>query len=193
MIRTLIVEDDRLVLAGLVEGLGMAGYTVTGAASGEEALQLLAQVDPHLIVMDICLPGISGIETARRILEQRQIPLIFLTAFDQRDTLHEAIALGGMTYLLKPITVKQLIPVIQSALARSRDLEALRENKQNLAHALQQSREISIAIGLLIERHGLTAEEAFDVLRREARDTRRTTADVAQDVIAGLSDPGARA
>jgi len=193
MIRTLIVEDDRLVLAGLVEGLGMAGYAVTGAASGEEALQLLAQVDPQLIVMDICLPGISGIETARRILEQRQIPLIFLTAFDQRDTLHEAIALGGMTYLLKPITVKQLIPVIQSALARSRDLEALRENKQNLAHALQQSREISIAIGLLIERHGLTAEEAFDVLRREARDTRRTTADVAQDMIAGLSDPGARA
>lgn len=193
MIRTLIVEDDRLVLAGLVEGLGMAGYTVTGAASGEEALQLLAQVDPHLIVMDICLPGISGIETARRILEQRQIPLIFLTAYDQQDTLREAIALGGMTYLLKPITVKQLIPVIQSALARSRDLEALRENKQNLAHALQQSREISIAIGLLIERHGLTAEEAFDVLRREARDTRRTTADVAQDMIAGLSDPGARA
>ena len=193
MIRTLIVEDDRLILAGLVEGLGMAGYTVTGAASGEEALQLLAQVDPQLIVMDICLPGISGIETARRILEQRQIPLIFLTAYDQQDTLREAIALGGMTYLLKPITVKQLIPVIQSALARSRDLEALRENKQNLAHALQQSREISIAIGLLIERHGLTAEEAFDVLRREARDTRRTTADVAQDVIAGLSDPGARA
>jgi response regulator NasT len=192
MIRTLIVEDDRLVRAGLAEGLERAGYAVSVAASGEEALELVDRADPQLIVMDICLPGISGIEAARRILAERQVPLIFLTAFDQGDALGEAITLGGMTYLLKPITVKQLIPTVQNALARASDLNALRQTKHHLGRALQQSREVSMAVGMLIERHGVSAEEAFEVLRRHARDTRRNMADVARDVISGLQHPGAR-
>ena len=185
MTRILIVEDDRLVLAGLAAGLEERGYLVTKAISGEQAVQLADSARPDLVLMDICLPDISGIEAARKINDRLGIPIIFLSAFNAEETVREAVSLGGFVYLVKPITIKQLVPAIESVLARAGDLSKLRGSEQNLATALKQSREISVAIGMLMERHGISAEDAFELLRRNARDTRRKAAEVAQDVISG--------
>ena len=185
MTRILIVEDDRLVLAGLAAGLEERGYLVTKAVSGEQAVQLADSARPDLVLMDICLPDISGIDAARKINGSLGIPIIFLSAFDAEETVREAVRLGGFVYLVKPITIKQLVPAIESVLARAGDLSKLRGSEQNLATALKQSREISVAIGMLMERHGISAEDAFELLRRNARDTRRKAAEVAQDVISG--------
>ena len=185
MIHVLIVEDDRLVLAGLAAGLEERGYLVTKAVSGEQAVQLADSARPDLVLMDICLPDISGIEVARKINDRLGIPIIFLSAFNAEETVREAVSLGGFVYLVKPITIKQLVPAIESVLARAGDLSKLRGSEQNLATALKQSREISVAIGMLMERHGISAEDAFELLRRNARDTRRKAAEVAQDVISG--------
>ena len=185
MAHILIVDDDRLVLSGLAAGLEMFGYIVAKASSGEEALAMLDSVKPDLIVMDACLPGISGIETAKQIQQQSGIPVIFLSAYDDPQTVRDAIALGGLSYLVKPITVKQLVPAIESALARASDISKLKEQEENLAAALKQSREISIAIGMLMERHDASAEDAFEMLRAHARKTRRKVSDVAQDFLAG--------
>ena len=185
MIHVLIVEDDRLVLAGLAAGLEERGYLVTKAVSGEQAVQLADSARPDLVLMDICLPDISGIEAARKINDRLGIPIIFLSAFNAEETVREAVSLGGFVYLVKPITIKQLVPAIESVLARAADLSKLRGSEQNLATALKQSREISVAIGMLMERHGISAEDAFELLRRNARDTRRKAAEVAQDVISG--------
>jgi len=185
MIHVLIVEDDRLVLAGLAAGLEERGYLVTKAVSGEQAVQLADSARPDLVLMDICLPDISGIEAARKINDRLGIPIIFLSAFNAEETVREAVRLGGFVYLVKPITIKQLVPAIESVLARAADLSKLRGSEQNLATALKQSREISVAIGMLMERHGISAEDAFELLRRNARDTRRKAAEVAQEVISG--------
>jgi len=185
MIHVLIVEDDRLVLAGLAAGLEERGYLVTKAVSGEQAVQLADSARPDLVLMDICLPDISGIEAARKINDRLGIPIIFLSAFNAEETVREAVSLGGFVYLVKPITIKQLVPAIESVLARAGDLSKLRGSEQNLATALKQSREISVAIGMLMERHGISAEDAFELLRRNARDTRRKAAEVAQEVISG--------
>jgi len=185
MIHVLIVEDDRLVLAGLAAGLEERGYLVTKAVSGEQAVQLADSARPDLVLMDICLPDISGIEAARKINDRLGIPIIFLSAFNAEETVREAVRLGGFVYLVKPITIKQLVPAIESVLARAGDLSKLRGSEQNLATALKQSREISVAIGMLMERHGISAEDAFELLRRNARDTRRKAAEVAQEVISG--------
>jgi len=185
MIHVLIVEDDRLVLAGLAAGLEERDYLVTKAVSGEQAVQLADSARPDLVLMDICLPDISGIEAARKINDRLGIPIIFLSAFNAEETVREAVSLGGFVYLVKPITIKQLVPAIESVLARAADLSKLRGSEQNLATALKQSREISVAIGMLMERHGISAEDAFELLRRNARDTRRKAAEVAQDVISG--------
>ena len=190
MARILIVDDDRLVLSALAIGLETFGYVVSKVGSGEQALEILDTVKPDLIVMDVCLPGISGVEAARQIWQKRDIPVIFLSAYEDPQTVRDAVALGGMSYLVKPITVNQLVPVIESALARASDIAKLKEQEENLAAALQQSREISVAIGVLMERHDLTAEGAFETLRSHARNTQRKTSDVAKDVISGALELG---
>jgi response regulator NasT len=189
MARILIIEDDRLVLTGLVNGLEDCGYAVTKAASGEEAVSLAEAVRPDLLLADVCLPGISGIEATQRIREKLDIPVVFLSALDTEEVVRQAITLGSLSYLVKPVTIKQLVPAIESALARGSDISRLRSSEENLSTALRQSRGISIAIGMLMERHDLTAEDAFEILRANARRTRSTTGDVAGDVISGALNP----
>jgi response regulator NasT len=183
--RILIVEDDRVVLAGIAAGLEQRGYMVACAASGEQAIALADGASPDLVLMDVCLPGISGIEAAHRIRERHDIPVVFLSALDTEEAVRSAITTGSLSYLVKPVTIKQLVPVIEIALARARELGFLKDQGEHLAAALRQSREISVAIGVLMERHGISAEQAFETLRAHARHTRRKTGAVAQDVISG--------
>ena len=189
MARILIVEDDRLVLMGLSNGLEERGYKVIKATSGEEAVLLADTAQPHLVLMDICLPGISGIEAAQRIMEKLDVPVIFLSALDTEEVVRQAITMGTLSYLVKPITIKQLVPAIESALARGGDISRLKSREENLSTALRQSQEISVAIGVLMERHNLTAEDAFETLRAHARNTRSKTRDVASEVISGALSP----
>lgn len=183
--RILLVDDDRLTLVFLADGLRKHGYVVATASTGEEALAVIERFDPHLIVMDICMPGISGVEAAERIRALRDIPVIFLSAYEDPEVLRDSIAAGGMVYLLKPLTVPQLVPPIESALARAAEMRQLRASEETLSTALKHSREISTAVGMLMERNAVSAEAAFEMLRTRARDTRRKAVDVAQEVIAG--------
>ena len=185
MASILIVDDDRLILAGLANGLEERGYVVHKAATGEEAVALADIAQPDLVLMDICLPGISGIEAARRIQEKANVPVIFLSATDSEEVVRMAIELGSISYLVKPITITQLVPAVENALARSRDISKLRGSEEHLSTALTQSRDISVAIGILMERYNTTAEDAFEMLRAHARSTRLKTTDVAKGVIAG--------
>ena len=185
MASILIVDDDRLILSGLASGLEERGYVVHKAATGEEAVALADTVQPDLVLMDICLPGISGIEAARLIRDKVNVPVIFLTAIDDEEVVRVAIALGSINYLVKPITISQLVPAIENALARSRDISKLRSSEEHLSTALRQSRDISVAIGMLMERYNISAEDAFEMLRSHARSTRLKTVDIAKDVIAG--------
>jgi len=183
--RILIVEDDRLALAALVVGLEASGYIVAKAGTGEDALSVCADFDPHLIVMDICLPGISGIEATRQIRMKQDVPVIFLSAVEDAEVVQETIALSSTIHLVKPITLTQLIPAIESMLARNKEIRTLRVSEENLSSALKQSREISVAVGMLMERHNVSAQDAFELLRQHARATRRKTGDVAKDVATG--------
>ena len=194
MASILIVDDDRLILTGLANGLEERGYVVHKAATGEEAVALADTAQPDLALMDICLPGISGIEAAREIQEKANVPVIFLSATDNVETVRVAIALGSLSYLVKPVTITQLVPAVENALARARDISKLRSSGEHLSTALTQSRDISVAIGMLMERCDMTAEDAFEMLRAHARSTRSKTTDVAKGVIAGTLqlDPKAR-
>ncbi len=183
--RILIVEDDRLALATMVVGLEAHGYTIAKAGSGEEALSVCVAFNPHLIVMDICLPGISGVEAVRQIRMKQDVPVIFLSAVEDIEVVKETITLSSAIHLVKPITLTQLIPAIESMLARGKEIRTLRVSEENLSSALKQSREISVAVGMLMERHNFSAENAFELLRSHARVTRRKTGDVAKDVVTG--------
>ncbi len=180
--RLLIVEDDRLVLATLDTGLTKAGYAVTTASDGAEALEWLDKNDFDLVVLDIRMPGIPGTEVAA-VLAEREIPFLVLTAYGEAELVRTMVERGALGYLVKPVELGQIQPAIEAALERARELRALRETGQHLQHALNGDRNTSKAVGILMERYRLTAEDAFQKLRMHARSRRRKLAEVAHELV----------
>ena len=179
----LVVEDDRLVLSNLAEGLEQAGFAVLRATTGEDAVRVCGKEHPDLVIMDVRLPGLSGIEAARKIHETSETPVFFLSAFDSEDLVKEAVAEGGLGYLVKPVRFNQVLTSIEAALARAADINALKTAAENLGIALQGDRNIGIATGIIMERHRLTAADAFEALRRHARSQQRKLGEVAVEIV----------
>ena len=177
-----MVDDDRLVLAALAEGLRTAGYRVTGSASGEDALGLVAHDVPDLALLDVRMSGMTGIELGGK-LRELGIPFLFLSAYGDQEIVRQAAEEGALGYLVKPLDIQQIVPSIEAALARGGDLRKLRENEAQLNNALAGSREISMAVGLLMMRDRLNRKQAFDLLRDNARSQRRPVAEVAKELL----------
>lgn len=181
--RVLVVDDDRLILATLSEGLKQAGYDVMEAESGEEGMTLARDGNPDIAILDMRMPGLSGLEVARWLQIHTDTPYLFLSAYGDENTVADAVNEGAMGYLVKPLDVLQVIPALEAALARSRELRRLVDNEANLEQALQQGRQISMAVGLLMERYRLTEREAFERLRGHARSERIKVSDLAAQLL----------
>lgn len=181
--KVLLVDDDRLVLATLSSGLEKAGYAVQACASAEEARRVLGLERPDIAVLDVRMPGQSGLELAKQLQEHPGLPFIFLTAYGDEDIVREAIAHGALGYLVKPVDIHQLIPAIEAAVARAADLWDLRNTERQLQTALNENREVSMAVGLLVERRRISRQQAFDALRATARTQRRKIGEVAEEIL----------
>jgi response regulator NasT len=179
----LAVDDERLVLASLVHGLRAAGYRVSGAASGEEALAMVEKVKPDLALLDMRMPGLSGLEVAERFAADHGIPFVFLSAYGDRDVVEQAAQHGALGYLVKPLDVAPIIPTIEAALVRAAGIRELLETEAKLQLALESGREINTAVGLIMERRGLGRNEAFETLREHARSQRRKLREVAEEIV----------
>ncbi len=179
----LIVDDDRLILATLSMGLQQAGYEILQAASGEEALQIVAENTPDLAVLDVRMPNMSGIELAKYLRENTTIPFMFFSAYSSIDIAKQAADYGAVGYLVKPIDTTQIIPAIESGLARAAEIKGLRRTEADLTAALAAGREVSIATGVLIERYHMSRDTAFETLRIYARTHQRKLNDVATELI----------
>jgi response regulator NasT len=177
----LVVDDDRLVLAALVEGLRTAGYRVTSVASGEDALGITDT--PDLALLDVRMPGMGGIELGRKLRERGGVPFLFLSAYGDQEIVKQAAEEGALGYLVKPLDIQQIVPSIEAALARGSDIRKLRDSEAQLTTALAGSREISMAVGLLMMRDRLDREQAFDLLRSHARSQRRAVTEIAKDLL----------
>ena len=138
--RILVADDDALVLATLSAGLRELGYTVSEASSGMEAVRICDEENPDLAILDMRMPGMSGIEAARQIVTTSRVPFIFLSAFDDADIVEQAIAEGALGYLVKPVSAPQIVPTIEAALSRSSDMDSLKQKEENLSAALNASR-----------------------------------------------------
>ena len=185
-ISILVVDDDRLILFTLAQGLRDAGFTVIEASSGEQAIELCGDFAPDLAILDMRMPGLSGLDVARWLKENTDTPFIFLSAYDDHETVQQAVAEGALGYLVKPVDVPHMVPTLRAALMRSQELRALRQNELHLQHALNSGRDISVAIGILMERYNYGQQEAFEKLRRAARDQRRKAGDLAGDIVNGM-------
>ena len=183
--RILVAEDEtiiRLDLRGLLE---RAGYDVVAEArDGEEAVALAREHRPELAIMDVKMPKLDGIEAAKRILDEQPIPIVMLTAYGQDELVNRAVEAGVFGYLVKPFREQDLLPAIHTARARHEELVALREEAESLADALAARKAIERAKGLLMEKEGLSEEEAFGRLRKASQISGRPLKVVAEALIA---------
>src|SRR5213596_2542207 len=185
--RILIDEDETIIRLDLRELLEHAGFEVCGEAKdGEEAIGLARSEQPDLAVLDVKMPKLDGIEAARRILEERPIPIVMLTAYGQDEILERAAEAGVFGYLVKPFREQDLVPAIATARARHEELAAVREEAESLADALAARKTIERAKGLLMEKEGLTEDEAFARLRKASQASQRPLKVIAEAVVATL-------
>jgi two-component system, response regulator PdtaR len=186
-VRVLIAEDETIIRLDLKDLLERAGFDVCAEAKdGLEAVELARSEQPDVAVLDVKMPNLDGIEAARRILDERPIPIVMLTAYGQDELVSRAIEAGVFGYLVKPFREQDLLPAIKTARARYEELEALREEAESLSEALSARKVIERAKGLLMAKENLTEEEAFARLRKASQLSGRPLKVVAEAVVATL-------
>jgi AmiR/NasT family two-component response regulator len=187
--RILVAEDETIIRLDLRKTLEDAGFDVCAEArNGEEAVELAASERPDLAILDVKMPKVDGIEAARRILAERPIPIVMLTAYDHEELVSRAVEAGVFGYLVKPFRESDLLPAIRAARARHAELEALREEAESLAEALATRKVVERAKGLLMEREGISEQQAFARLRRASQSSNRPMKVVAEALIATFDE-----
>ena len=180
--RIVVAEDEALIRLDLVEMLVEAGYEVVAEASnGEEAIALAEKHKPDLAILDVKMPILDGISAAEKIIAIS--PVLILTAFSQRDLVDRARDAGAMAYVVKPFSISDLVPAIEIAISRHRQLKALEAEVANLNDRLETRKIVDRAKGILMQALNLSEPESFSWIQRAAMDRRISMKAVAQAVI----------
>jgi response regulator NasT len=182
-----LVDDDPVVLNSLGSGLIAHGYEVETCKNGKLALEANRKNAPDLIVLDFNMPGLSGIETIDAMGKERNCPVIILTAYSDINIVKAAVGAGVSAYLVKPVEAERLAPSIEAALVRYKEVVALLQQDANVQDILEKNRIINAAVGIVMERCRLPFDEAFEQLRRHARNERRVLKELAFELVDSLS------
>ena len=195
--KILVVDDDRLVLATLAHGLSQAGYDVIDADNGDDAILLAREHRPGLALLDIRMQGKSGFDVAAYLREYCHIPFMFLSAFSDAATTAQVKALGAVAYLVKPLSIGEILPVVQAAFveidARGRsEPREPREPRATVEAVLASPAEplVWMAVGVLMQRHSVARGPALERLYRSAAAQGRSPADHSHALLEALEQPG---
>ena len=190
--RVVIAEDEALIRLDLKETLEEEGYEVVGETGrGDEAVDLVDSLRPDLAILDIKMPGKTGLEAAKEIAGGRKAAVLILTAFSQRDLIEQARDAGALAYLVKPFQKSELLPAVEVALGRFREMQALDGEVQGLQEQLETRRLVDRAKGILMDKHGLSESDSFSFIQKTAMNERRSMKSVAEEVVAGQLAPPA--
>jgi response regulator NasT len=182
--RVVIAEDEAIIRLDLKELLEEEGYEVVGETGrGDEALELVRQTEPDLVILDIKMPGLDGLSAARHITSERLAAVLVLTAFSQRDLVEQARDAGALAYLVKPFQKSDLVPAIEMALGRHAELTSLERDVGDLAERLEARKLIDRAKGILMDHHGKTEQEAWRFLQQQAMHNRVKVHEIARRVV----------
>ena len=185
--RVLIAEDETLIRLDLTGMLQSAGFDVCAEArDGVEAVELARSEQPDLAILDVKMPRLDGIESARRILDERPIPIVIVSAYTATSLVERAAEAGVFGYLSKPFREEDLLPAIATARARFGQLAAVRDQVETLAEALAARKVIERAKGILMAKDGLTEDAAFGRLRKASQTSGRPLRVIAEAVVATM-------
>lgn len=188
--RVVIAEDEAIIRLDLKETLEEEGYEVVGETGrGDKAVDLVRELRPDLAILDIKMPGMDGLSAARAITADRLCGVLILTAFSQKEVVEEARDAGALAYLVKPFQKGDLIPAIEVAIGRHRELLALDGEVDALGQQLEARKSIDRAKGLLIDVHKMSEADAFGFIQRSAMNHRMTMKDVADRLLSGEITP----
>lgn len=181
--KVLLVDDDPFMLETMREILQPAGFDVSEASSGHDAIILVQESAFDLAMLDAFMPGMSGLELAQQLQQKYKLPFMFVSGSSETELVKQATAHGAVGYLVKPFDAPQVIPAVQAALARGDDIKRLRQSENDLTLALHAARETSMAVGLLMAKFKLDKDASFDILRAYSRSHRCKIHDVAKDLL----------
>jgi len=183
-VRVIIADDESVICMDLREMLHNLGYLVVGeAGDGKSAVNLARELRPDVVLMDVLMPDMDGIEAARILTEERIAPVVLLTAYSQKDLVERAKAAGVVGYLVKPIQEADLAPAIEVALARFQEFRALEKEVDNLKDQLETRKLVDRAKGILMDTQGLTEAAAFRRIQKMSMNTRKSMKEIAQAII----------
>jgi response regulator NasT len=186
-----IAEDEAIIRMDLRETLEEEGYEVVGETGrGDQAVDLVRDLEPDLAILDIKMPGADGLEVARTINAERLCGVLMLTAFSQREVVEEARDAGALAFLVKPYQKSDLVPAIEVAMGRFRELQSLSGDVDTLGEQLEARKIIDRAKGQLIDKRGMSESDAFGFIQKTAMSERTRMRDVAERILDGSLVPG---
>ena len=188
--RVVVAEDEAIIRLDLVETLQEEGYEVVGETGrGDQAVALIRELRPDIALLDIKMPGADGLEVARQVSKERLCAVLILTAFSQREVIEQARDAGALAYLVKPFQKTDLVPAIELAIGRFREMQALAGEVEDLEERLETRKVIDRAKGRLMDQHALTEADAFSFIQKRAMADRVTMRSVADQVLDGSLAP----
>ena len=188
--RVVVAEDEAIIRLDLKELLQEEGYDVVGETGrGDEAVELVRDLRPDLVILDIKMPGLDGLSAARQVASERLAAVLMVTAFSQRELVEQARDAGALAYLVKPFQKSDLIPAIEVALGRFGELTALERDVEDLQSRLEARKTIDRAKGRLMDDHALAEQDAWRFLQQQAMANRVKIDEIARRVVDGELSP----
>ncbi len=189
-LRVVIAEDEAIIRMDLRETLEEEGYEVVGETGrGDQAIELVRALQPDLAILDIKMPGMTGLEAAGVIDREKICGVLMLTAFSQKEVVEEARDAGALAFLVKPFQRSDLVPAIEVAMGRFRELRNLTGEIDALGEQLESRKFIERAKGTLIDEAGMSENEAFQFIQKTAMSERTRMRDVADRILDGSLRP----
>lgn len=184
MITAVVAEDESLIRMDLIEILEELGYHVLGGAGdGEQAVELVRELKPDVVLLDVKMPKLDGISAAETIAGFGTTAIVMVTAFSQKELVDRAAAAGAMAFLVKPVSASDIGPAVSVAFARHMELRSLTADVQDISKKLEERKIIERAKSLIQAKYGLDESGAFRWMQKAAMDKRIPLAQVAQRVI----------
>jgi response regulator NasT len=188
--RIVIADDEAIIRLDLRETLEEEGYLVVAdTGRGDDAIELVRQHKPDVAIFDIKMPGLDGLDAARVVSAEKICPVVMLTAFSQREVIEQARDAGALAYLVKPFQKTDLVPAIELAIGRFREMMTLSGERDALGEQLELRKLLDRAKGLLIDKYSMTEQSAFDFIQKNAMSTRTKMVDVANQILNGQIAP----
>ena len=183
-LKIVVAEDEYLILMGIKSNLESLGHEVIGeATNGHELIKIALEKKPDLIIADINLPVINGLEALKKINEKLFIPSIIVSGYDDEKLINEAKEIGVLGYLIKPVDESDLKASIEIAVSRFEDFKKLKEELDETKEALESRKIIERAKGIVMERLQLKEDEAMRFLQKKSRNSNKKLVEVANEII----------